>query len=187
MKISELKAALRGCYVDVHISCRYQGTFEAVLEIRRATDSMEKYDWSAKDLFLAIRFQANDTFAASMGNEPEYTRGFRRLPGVGYFYAGRIETEHCPLWNHVEAAKGPDRAESFCKLIRQVVEDKNLGYKHPQCELTQTLAALYLLGTTEGEWSYWTAQGGRVSLREWIAEREKMRPAQAQDSGEQAS
>ena len=130
----------------------------------------------AFELLIENDVMLDRLFSAAGVIPVEYTRGVKRLSGVCYFYGSHIETRQ-PILGTTGAGspcEKPARAAAFKKLIEATVEKYNLRHVHPDCELSQLVAALELLGVSEDTWEI---EGLRIPDFNRQRERERPKPA----------
>lgn len=136
MKIPDIRKTLKNSLAKVRINRQY-GVFSAVLSIVDPTRDWDRH-------LVHLEAQANDLRVPDVRPE-ENVKSFRSFPDVGAFYAVKIRTIS-RLDGYESGSEDPALAANFFKLIRGVIENKNLRYVYPSCELAQVIAALEELG-----------------------------------------
>lgn len=190
MKVSDVRKRLKESRYKVDLFVPWHGDGSIIQAHVHITEAYPKEPGGHRETFLTVEMQANDVWSprrlGMSGLDKEYHRGVKNLPGLGYFYGSSIETEQRVLGFGGMDYKNPARAAAFAKLIQETVKKHNLHYKHPDCELSQLVAALETLGCTEDQWKWCKSQGGVTELRDWIRERESRRPEKTEEEATNA-
>jgi hypothetical protein len=143
MKVSDMKKALKNAHVELYIS---RGSLPECLNASLCVSTPPKYEGqNYRDPLISVRFQANDLTYKMQHGEEKQVSAMIPLHKVGHWYAGNVETE-ARMWYGGTDTKTPERAESFFKIVKDIIAKYNIRYIYPNCELSQCLKALEYLG-----------------------------------------
>lgn len=152
---AQIKKYLSNCSIDIDMTVKYHHWGDIVLGSLTVRER-----GSEGKMFLYIKGQAS----FKKGLQPTHRR-FVHMSGLEHgFYGASIETE-VGFKKTGSDYKNSKRAEMFFDLIKKVIEDKNLYYVYPECEFSQIIAALEVLGCPM---SGYTMCDGK-DFREWQA------------------
>jgi hypothetical protein len=190
IRASDVRKTIKDCEIHVSISPHQYSLTDVVgatIVLSYKSDA-QGGAWRKGGTYVRISLQANNVWGRDRGStlahDQEYRQGIKLLPGIGPFYASEIETKTRVLGYGGSEHESPGRAAVVADLIRATVERYNLNHKHPDCELSQIVEALILLGASDAPgWIVYPPGGGKLDLRTWIETREKNRPVSLAATG----
>lgn len=164
MASKSIKSILRNAYLTLYVVRTHGRYFEATLRI----ETLPEQPGESRDVYLTISAQAHDMRVpdplGSRADSGQWKRseGARRhsdlyLRDVSPFYAVHADCR-VDMTGFGDARYSPDRALAVKKAITAAIEEKNLRYVYPDCELSLTLAALEALGCRI-DWNKWLFEG----------------------------
>ncbi len=135
MKVSEIKKHLKSTKIEIRAK---EGTYALTVWFVLEMTTLD---------YFRINAQANDCMEVNGYERERKTSKMHyklNYPGFTGTYAARIEIEH-RLFSLNEHS---DNAKKLVQVIEKEVEQKNLSYVYPDCQMSQILTALESLGAT---------------------------------------